>query len=238
MSLLRLEVVTAWVGTFGHRRAVIGVACLMTAALALIEGRMYVSSARSYEQSLRQFARMRSDAERIMALRQVPHAAVGRARPNEEFLAEVEEALTHAHVDRSRWQDSIPQPLARVAGTDYVRQSTRLYFRDLPLQPLASFVWHLQRTDPALEIESVNLTQRSLQSKTFDVELSVACLIYAPLKEKPALDAGWIESRRRMDPAGERFGLRDFTKPAIVRRAPLVFGSFPLTLQSTPRTRC
>lgn len=188
MSLLRLEVVTAWVGTFGRRQTVLVLAFLVTAALGLLEGRSYVSSAHGYEQSLLQFERMRADADRIMALRQAPHAAVGRARPNEELLAEVERALTEAHVDRSHWQDSVPQPLARVAGTDYVRQSTRLYFRDLPLQPLASFIWHLQRADPALEIEHVNLTQRSPQTKTFDVELGVACLIYAPLKEKRALD--------------------------------------------------
>ena len=126
---------------------------------------------------------MKADASRILALRGAPHAALGKRRSNEELLATVEQALSQAGIPRERWKDSIPQPLSRLAGTDYQRQVTQLYFDGLELRQLAGFLVELRRRDPTLSVTGLTLAPRP-SSSGYDVEMGVAYLVYAPREER------------------------------------------------------
>ncbi len=127
-----------------------------------------------------QLVAMRESAARLMELEQKPQAVLARMRSSEEFLGTVEQALAGAGVARDRWQDSIPQPLARVTGTDYQRQATLLYFDALNLEQVAAFVCELSRLDTALGVSSLGLTARDAG---FDVEIAVSYRVYSPRRE-------------------------------------------------------
>ncbi len=128
-----------------------------------------------------QLQRMRQDAARILDLRQTPKTALGKRRSSEELLAAVEQALAAADIPRERWKDSIPQPLARVAGTDYQKQTTQLYFDDLAMKQIAAFAVTLPQKDPTLHLLGLGLTQRTAG---YDVELDVEYFVYLPQHAK------------------------------------------------------
>ncbi|MCC7291863.1 MAG: hypothetical protein IT449_07370 [Phycisphaerales bacterium] len=125
-----------------------------------------------------QLSHMKLDASRILELRRAPQSALGQQRPNEELLATVEHALATATIARQRWQDSIPQPLTRVQGTNYQQQSTLLYFDDLTLRQLASFISALSQDDAALHVSLLGLTAGSPAG--YDVEVAVSYRVYSP----------------------------------------------------------
>lgn len=124
---------------------------------------------------------MKLDAARILDLRQIPQAALGRLKSSEELLATVELALSAAGIAREQWKDSIPQPLSRVAGTNYQKQATQLYLDDLSLQKLAMFVIALHDKDPTLSVSSLGLTQRP--TAEYDVDLSIEYLVFSPAQK-------------------------------------------------------
>lgn len=123
---------------------------------------------------------MRADTARLAALRQGPEAAVSRTRPSAELLAQVEQALSVTDIDRRGWHDSMPQPAAPLSGSDYKRHATRLYFESVTFQQLAAFAHDLRQRDPTLRVSSVGVTNRDPTTTAYDVELSVAYLVYAP----------------------------------------------------------
>jgi len=127
----------------------------------------------------RQTMSMRDDADLIRSLRAAPKVVAGRARGSEELLATIEKALATAGIDRSRWQDSVPQPTVRLPGEDYSQHSTRLYFDGLTLRELASFAVSLDVVDPTLSVSAVSLSNRQIDSPHFAGEVSVSYLVYS-----------------------------------------------------------
>jgi len=128
----------------------------------------------------RQVGQMRSDAAGIRRLRNAPRSAVSRTRENEELIAQVEQAITAANIDRSRWQETIPMPAQRIDNGDYKRQTTRISLRDIELRQLATFAHALETRDPTLRVSGVNVSNRSPESPFYDVELTVSYLVYGP----------------------------------------------------------
>jgi hypothetical protein len=134
----------------------------------------------TYQASLDQLSQMRSDATRLLALRDAPQAAVSRTRPNADLLAQVETALSQAHIDSAHWHDSVPLPVQRRSGTDYLRHTTRLYFESITLRQLATFAHHLQSADSALSITDIQLANRNPDDLAFDIQLNIAYEVFAP----------------------------------------------------------
>jgi len=154
----------------------LAIACL----LGFLQWRASASTQDSYMTALHQLDQMQADARRVGELRRTPHSAAGRRRPNEELLAQIEQALTAASIDRGRWHDSIPQPAARLPKGDYTRHTTRLYFEDITLKQLAAFTYHLQSNDPTLHLTALHLTNRRPESDVYSIDLAVSYLVYAP----------------------------------------------------------
>ena len=149
-------------------------------AFVWLQWRALASTNDTYETALAQLDQMRADVLRIQSLRQVPQAAAGRPRRNEELLAQVERALEAAGIDHAHWHDSIPQPPVRLPKSDYKRLTTRLYFEDVTLWQLAAFAHHLEAADPTLAVSAVNITNRRLEGSDYDVDLAVSYLVYNP----------------------------------------------------------
>lgn len=145
-----------------------------------LQWRVLASTRDTYATALGQLNQMRTDARRIETLRETPRAAVGRSRANEELLAQVEQSLAAAGMDRTKWHDSIPQPPVRLSNSDYKRLSTRLYFEDVTLKELAAFAYDLQSSDPTLRVSAVNLTNRHPDSPEFDVDVAISYRVFAP----------------------------------------------------------
>lgn len=127
-----------------------------------------------------QLAEMRTDAAAIRSLRQVPKTASDRARTSQELLGVVEQSLRAANIDRANWQDSVPQPPRQLPNTPYRRATTRLYLDRLTLRQLAALTFDLQRRDETLSITAVDVSRQAREEGTYNVELAVSYLIYAP----------------------------------------------------------
>jgi len=127
-----------------------------------------------------QLARMRADADEIIALRQRPVAAASRSRPNEELLAHVERSLAAAGINHAQWRDSIPQPVARKLGGDYRRHTTRIILSDITLKQLAALTHNLTANDPTLHASAITISNRNEETEHFDVDLAVSYLVFAP----------------------------------------------------------
>lgn len=170
------------VGRRTHRRRI----TLLAGLLALVgllcwsQWRALASTKDTYATALRQLDQMRIDKERIEKLRRTPRTATSRTRPNEELLAQIEQSLEAAGIDRAKWHDSVPQPAVRLPRSDYKRMTTRLYFEAITVKQLAAFAHHLQSSDPTLHVSAVNLTNRHTDRPDFDVDLAVSYLVYAP----------------------------------------------------------
>lgn len=162
-----------------RRIMLLGGFVVVTALLALLQWRVLASVEDTYHVAVTELDQMRTDVEAICSLRQAPVTASARQRTNQELLAQVERALAAAGIDRASWLDSVPQPPVRVPGSDYKRFITRLYFENLSLQQLAVFALELERRDPTLEVSGFNVTNRRSDAPGFDLELSVAYLVYA-----------------------------------------------------------
>ena len=161
------------------------VGCMM----CWLQWRTLASMKDSYTTALLQLDQMRRNAGEIKALRQTPRTAVSRTRANEELLAQVEQSLSSAGIDRAKWHDSIPQPAVRLSRSDYKKLTTRLYFEAMNLNQLAAFVYHLQEGDPTLQISSVNLGNTRKDSLDYDVDLGISYLVYAPQEVHNILNA-------------------------------------------------
>lgn len=167
-------------GSVTNPRTLTWLLALTTATLALMAylyERQVAAQAARCRAMQSQLVAMRENAARLLELQQKPQAALARTRSSEEFLSTVERALVNAGVTRDTWKDSIPQPLARVTGTDYQRQTTLLYFDDFYLKQVASFIGELSRLDAALGVSGLSLTARD---SGFDIEIAVSYLVYSP----------------------------------------------------------
>jgi len=148
--------------------------------LVWFQWRVLASTNDTWSQGLTQLTSMRGDAERIAVLRQTPQTVAGQTRTSQELLGQVENALSAAGIDRSLWNDSVPEPIVRLPQSDYRRVGTRLYLTSLTLQQLAAFVHTLESGDATLHVSALNLTNRDQESPAFDVDLVVSYLVYSP----------------------------------------------------------
>ncbi len=167
-------------GSVTNPRTLTWLLALTTATLALMAilyERQVAAQAARCQAMQSQLAAMSQNAARLLELEQKPQAALARTRSNEELLGTVEQALVRAGVARDMWKDSIPQPLARVTGTDYQRQTTLLYFDAFNLKQVASFIGELSGLDAALGVSGLSLTARD---SGFDIEIAVSYLVYSP----------------------------------------------------------
>ncbi len=163
------------------KRAIVlaGLAAL-TAGLCVLQVRTLASAQDTYQTQVTELATMRADAGAILTLRNKPRSAAMQTRPNQDVLAQVENALKTSAIDRSSWRDSIPQLPRRVAGTDYKEVTTRLYFEKLSLQQLAAFAQNLRQIDGTLTLSMINLSGRTYATPEYDVDVGVSYRVYAP----------------------------------------------------------
>lgn len=71
-------------------------------------------------------------------------------------------------------------PPARLPGSDYDQHATRLFLESVDPKQLAAFAHQLTQSDAALHPVELSLRRRDGADATFDVELSVGYLYYAP----------------------------------------------------------
>jgi len=159
-----------------------GLNCLLLLALLGIS-RGQRSTQDTYNHALAQLANMKIDAARIVELRSAPQRAAMRTRSDQELLAQVEAAVDAAGVKRERWRESIPQPIVRLAKSNYKQQTTRCFFEGVTLRDLAKFANKLQAQDSTIRIGGINLTNREPESPAYDVDLSLSYLVYSPLRQ-------------------------------------------------------
>lgn len=168
------------------RRYVILAVCFIVLSLvAWLQHRALASLADTYQVATERLTSMRADAVRILALEKAPQAAAGRTRASEDLLAQIEQSLSAAGIDRSRWHDSIPQPPTRIPRTDYKQLTTRIYLQSIALRDMAAFILHLQTADPTLRVSAIDLTNRHAGGPNYDVDLAVSYLVYAPEHARP-----------------------------------------------------
>lgn len=153
---------------------------VLLAGICLIQVRALASAQDTYQTQLAQLATMHSDAAAILTLRSKPRSAMMQTRASQDVLAQVEQALKAADIDRAAWRDSIPQLPRRVAGTDYKEVVTRLYFEKLSLQQLAGFSHHLRQIDRTLTLSTVNLSGKTYATPEYDVDVGVSYRVFAP----------------------------------------------------------
>lgn len=68
----------------------------------------------------------------------------------------------------------------RVAETDYRRMTTRIFLERITLQQLAAMSCHLREGDATLTLSEVSLTARGTTDASFDADVAISYLIYAP----------------------------------------------------------
>ena len=155
-----------------------------TLIVACLVGGLQWRSLRSARDTLTvargQLTRMRADVAAIMTLRDRPRSAVGRTRPHETLLAQVEQALSASQIDRSHWRDSIPQPPVRLPKSDFRRMTTSLELESITMRQIATFAHELKTNDPTLGVTGLRLTNRHEDRPEFDVEVDISYLVYAP----------------------------------------------------------
>jgi hypothetical protein len=158
----------------------LGAAWVLAGLAAFGQWRSLASTRDRLELAAAQVISMTEDATHLRALRAAPLLAAGRSRGHEELLATVEKALAQSGIDRSRWQDSVPQPPGRIRGGAYTEHRTLLYFDALTLQELATFAFRLQAADSALFVTSLNLSNRQTESSAFVAEVGVSYRQFSP----------------------------------------------------------
>jgi hypothetical protein len=147
-------------------------------------GHRSLRTARSTHVSLvAQIEQMRADAQRIELLRTAPRIASERARPNDELLAQVRNALEAAQIPLDKWIGNEPDPAVRVPQSAYKRIGTRLSFEDVDLKSLVTFIHCMLSADPSLSITRMRLTAPSDTDTNFwDADLAISYLIYSPTR--------------------------------------------------------
>ena len=163
------------------RRYILLAACFIVLFLAAwLQHRALASLADTHQVATQRLASMRSDAARILALKQAPRSAASRTRASEDLLAQIERSLGAAGIDRGCWHDSIPQPPTRIPQTDYKQFTTRIYLQSIALRDMAAFILHLQTADPTLRVSAIDLTNRDADGPNYDADLAVSYLVYSP----------------------------------------------------------
>jgi hypothetical protein len=157
-------------------------AILAVAAFSVWRGER--SARDTYAKSLAQLSIMQLDASRILDLRAAPKKAAMRGRTNQELLAQLEAAVDAAGVSRDHWTESIPQPMVRLAKSDYKQQTTRCFFESVTLRDLATLTQRLQERDSTIQVSGLNLTNRQPEVPAFDAELAFSYLVYSPLQQQ------------------------------------------------------
>lgn len=122
---------------------------------------------------------MRSDAEAITSMRHAPPRALDEARPSEQLLSQVDDALAVAGIPKALWRDSVPMPAQRDADGQFVRHTTRLYFEGVSMRQVTELIHVLLTRDPVLRITAIQVSARDKQG-TWSAEMAVSYRVYVP----------------------------------------------------------
>jgi len=175
--------------TIDRRYALTVCVSMVLALWCWLEARTFAAKKQSHDAMLTQVEGMSADALAISALRTAPRLAADRERPNDELLGQVRDALTAASVPLDRWIGNDPSMPVRVLRTPYKRLSVRLLFEDLTMKQMAAFAYHLIDKDPTLSVSQLRVSAPTdRRDDTWDVDLHVSYLIYAPSREN-----GWAD---------------------------------------------
>ena len=158
--------------------------CLVLTAWCYVDSRRLESRHHSYQTLLAQVRQMGLDAARIQSLRTAPRLATERERPNDELIAEVHDSMTAADIPPGCWVGNDPAPTVRVPRSPYKRLTVRLLLEELNLRQLVRFAYHLNELDSAISIPRIRLfAPHDRHGNTWNVDLSLSYLIYAPYNE-------------------------------------------------------
>jgi len=159
--------------------------CALLGAWCWIEASILESRGSSYRSLVKQLEQMSVDSARVRSLRAQPRLATERERPNDELLAQIQQAMTVANIPASHWVGNDPTQPVRVSRSPYRRLAVRLMFEDLTLRQLVQFAYHLTQMDTALSIPRLRLSAPlGTQTDAWNVDLSLSYLIYSPFQSE------------------------------------------------------
>ncbi len=153
---------------------------VLLSGLGYLQWRSLASRKDAYRVAAAQLVQMQDDAREVLRLREIPKKAAPRTRTSQELLALVERSVDAVGIPRASWRDSLPQPAVRIPNADYKREATRISLERITLRQLAAFVYDLTTNDPTLQVPTLNLINRVPDKDTFDTDLAVAYLVFAP----------------------------------------------------------
>ena len=159
--------------------------CALLGAWCWIEASVLESRGSSYRSLVRQLEQMSVDSALVGSLQAQPRLATERERPNDELLAEIQQAMTVANIPASQWVGNDPIQPVRVSRSPYRRLAVRLTFEELTLRQLVQFACHLTEMDTALSIPRLRLSApRGGRTDAWNVDLSLSYLIYSPFQSE------------------------------------------------------
>ena len=154
--------------------ATLGLVCLIT-------HRRASALERRHQTASRRVAQMLVDAEKVSRLQSAPRLAVDRRRPDDELIAQIQNALDDARISADRWLSTEPSAAMRVRGTAYQEVTTRLSLHAISLRQLANFVFALASDDASLRVAGLRLRQSRVRAAdAWDADLAVTYYLYSP----------------------------------------------------------
>jgi len=169
-----------------YKTHIVAVACCALAVLwCWLAARTQASQVDRRDRLMTELQQMTQDAGRIASLREAPRLATERVRPNDELLSEVRASLEKAGIPLERWVGNDPAAPVRVPKSPYKRLAVRLLLENVMLRQLVQFAYDLTEQDGALSVPRIRLSAARAESEdAWDVDLTVAYLIYAPSQER------------------------------------------------------
>lgn len=164
-----------------RRTALTGLVCLVVVLGAGREWHAARSARRAAEGLARRAAAMQADAAAIERLRAAPRLASEEARPNDDLMDEIREALEQAGVEAARWTRTDPGTAARLPKTPYLRLDTRLSLEGVSMRQTAAFVAALAAGNSALRATQLRLRAAGDEAEDiWHADVTISYLIYAP----------------------------------------------------------
>ncbi|HET6880135.1 MAG TPA: hypothetical protein VFI31_08270 [Pirellulales bacterium] len=133
----------------------------------------------------------KSVAADIKKLRLQPSKVTLHAHSASEVSSRLEEALKFAQLPASCLVRIDPQPARRLNGTDFKEQPTSLELRAVSIKQLVHLLYKLESSGAGLQTKSLQLTtpvktQSDTTIETWNVQVVLTSLIFAPKKTSPS----------------------------------------------------
>ena len=160
--------------------AVSGGICVLAVTLCWFQRRNARSAQQTLQITTANLATMSANAQAIRRLSAAPRQASEHQLPHDQLVALVGQAMEKAALPSHLLSSVWPDPARRIPNQDYLEMNTRLQFDGVKLEQFVPFVHYLQELDSSVRTSALRLLSGQNASDSWDAELTVSYLIYAP----------------------------------------------------------